>query len=653
MSSKDSRDKVRRAAGSIVRKGGAAREITVPSMSNRRVVSDAEQTPAFVTELVSQRGVAPDPYEDDPEARALALSPLLDGDRPFGLLRMGSEWLGRSGNEKLNFLLSLADPEATIQALAQEEFVFLAKDIGSADSAALLTLASPAQLQATVDLDAWRLDRMDRERFARWFTVCSQAGETAIDRFVSAQQSGVLTLFLAASVQVFENREDADEVMPEDAEIFSSPDGAFLLAADPNDKFLPVIRELLSSVYRIGVEHGRKIVRACRWELPTPLEEHLRDDRGRRVEGYGFMSRHEARQAYEPLDVATVRARLDASLADATKPRPDQLRRFIDDVPRTGLAMVGLDDGRLIGRALAVLDDNERARLEIGLTRLAYRVQSARAESSAEIDELSTWTRHALSTCDIGLAEIAGDRLEVAVAALRHLPVLELFRCGHGLTIGLHHSARRIRRALGGNDAMGLLDDDGADILRSLLQGMPERIVEGSGRLSQDGTITTRPFETLAEVQQVRGRLQRMRVAINLVTGLAGEVPLAAAASVSAQMISHTAGDLRLSSLVGTAIAFTVLDGVPKLEALTGAEVQKLLKTAFEDGPSGRKVRADLRAALTKALLSSPHVAEEDVTALEDVLELVLARFDAELGRLDYDKAVDPRFAGTAIAIKQ
>ena len=254
--SNDNRDKVRRAAGSIVRKGGAARAITVPSKSNRRVVSDAEQTPALVVELVAQRGTAPDPYEDDAEARALALAPLLDGDRPFGLLRMGSEWLGRSGNEKLNFLLSLPDPEATIQALAQEEFVFLAKDIGTADSAALLTLASPGQLQATVDLDGWRLDRMDRDRFARWFTVCSQAGEIAIDRFVASQQSGLLTLFMAASIRVFENREDAEELMPEDAEIFSSPDNAFLLAADPNDRFLPVIRDLIASLYRIGVEHA-------------------------------------------------------------------------------------------------------------------------------------------------------------------------------------------------------------------------------------------------------------------------------------------------------------------------------------------------------------------------------------------------------------
>ena len=229
MSGRNPRDKLRRAVGSLARKkGSAARQLRKPAAPRPRVVDDESQSPPRVVERLVALGVAPDPYEGEEQARALALAPLLDGDNAFGLLRLGASWRARSGNEKLDFLLALPDPEATVQALAAEEFVFLAKDIGTADTAALLTLASPAQLQATIDLDSWRHDLFDRERFAHWVAVCAQAGEMALDRFIASQQSAVLTCFLGGSVQVFENREDADEAIPMGQEVFSSPDGAFL-----------------------------------------------------------------------------------------------------------------------------------------------------------------------------------------------------------------------------------------------------------------------------------------------------------------------------------------------------------------------------------------------------------------------------------------
>ena len=652
------RDKVRRAVGAVVRKKGAEQRLRAPARPIVRVVSDEQQLPSRVVAQVETLSAAPDPYEGEPQARALALSALMDDERAadgasFGLLRLGASWRQRSGNEKLELLLSLPDPEATIQALSSDEFVFLAMDIGTNDSAALMTLASPAQMQATVDLDSWRMDRMDRERFAHWVAVCAQAGEMALDRFIASQQAAILTLFLAGSVQVFENREDADEVIPVGREVFSSPDGAFLVAADANDPLLPMIRLVIASVYRIDLEHGRKIVRAVRWELASPMEEQLREDRERRLAEHGFMSRFEAREAYRPADLEQLRAQLDASATDAEKPRPAQLRPMMADISRTVLAISGLDSGRILARALAAMSPAERARLETALTRLAYQLQSARADRASEIDALHAWTRHALATCDMGLQRLAGSQVELAVAALRHLPVLELFRAGHGAVVALHHLARRVRHALGGDAGLDLLDGDAADTIRGLVRGLPERAVQiGSDEQGQP-QVVTRPFETLEEVAAVRAALGQVQVANKLVADLGGAPVAQVAAALAEEVDPHVAADLKLSSLVGTAIAWTVLEGAPRVEALAAADVQRLLALAFEEDGRGRRVRGELRKALSRALLSNPQVAEADLPALEALLAHVLQRFDSELGGLDPTTSVDPRFIGTAVAVRR
>lgn len=629
---------------------------TDKTLVRHRAFDDDDQTPERVIGVVELGGVAPDPYEDDPQARALALAPLLAGESAFALSRFGSDWSARTGTEKLDFLLGLPDPEATVQALACEEFAFLANDIGMADSAALLTLASPAQLQAVIDLDAWRGDTFEPRRFGHWLSVAAQAGTDTVDRLVASQPAGIATAVLTSVLTVYETAEEAEELGLPDHEQFLSPDSAFMLAADSDDPQLPTVRALLDSLYRIDIVHARKALRACRWELPSALESDLLDDRAKRIANHGFMGQTEARRIYEFVDPQVIREQMHALLATDAAPQPAKVRRYHGgDVPRTGLAMRNWPRGAFLSRAVERCSPEDQGRLEIAFTRLAYRIHAARAAGAADIDELPRWTRHALSTCDIGLEFLSDGDQQLAVTALTHLPVIDLFRAGHGLVVRLHHAARRLRRDLGGNDGVALIDGDGPQHLRGLLGALPERWSAGmSGQLddeTDEPQDVTQPFESIEQVHAAGRELASIRAAAGLVQRITGQPPAAVVAAIQSQLPGGVAHDVRLSSLVGTAIARTVLGGAPGCEPLLAAELQRLLAIMF-DGPSNRRrVRDDVRAALSRSLLSSPHLSDAEVEALSELVATVIARFDDELGGLSASERPDPEFVGTALLV--
>ncbi len=610
-----------------------------------------------IAAAVQRDGIAPDPYEDHPQARLLALGDLVQSERAFGLGRMprGFAWL--SGAEKLDLLLDLTDPKGTVQALACEEFVFLIKDIGLVDAGPLMSLASPRQLQATIDMDGWRGDSIDRLNMAHWMAVALTAGVEVVDRFVASVSDEIWTLLLARSLQVFETAEEAEDNADPDGEIFSTPGMDLVLAALPDDPLLPAIRATIEALYRGSVERGRRVVRAIRWELPAQLEEETYGHRNLRIADYGFMSSSAAREFYAYVDPDKEKVRLFDTI-HGEKEGGASARPFVAaaEPPRTGLALVGYQEEGLLGRALQACPDNHQARLHHALVRLAYRAQSARATGLAEFDELSVWSRHALTTCDMGLGYLSDGQLEVATMLLQVEPLDRIFQVGHALVVRLHHRARATRRLLGGAAGVELLEVEDAALLKGLLRPLPERGVprsEAEPMERQDQpTVLFRPFETLSELRATSDRLSAVSAVARLLTGLSEDALAVTRDRLAAEMSEHQRTDLRLTSMLATAIAWTVLEGAPQLEALSVEQGQLFLQRAFESTSTGRRIAGPLRKALSRSLLAAPEIEESEIADLEEFVQRTLDRLDQELGGLDPSASFDARFVGAAVVLK-
>ena len=618
-----------------------------------------------IGDLVRMTYVAPDPYEEFPTERGIALAPLLaQGEQGFGLSRMPPDFHRMSGTDKLDFLLDLPDPALTLQALPAEEFTFLLKDIGLSDGAALMSLASPRQMQTLVDLDVWDGDVLDRRRFAHLLAVAVSANQETVDRFLASQEDALLCTFVSASARVYETAEEADELLPEDWESFISPDGCMVVGVPMDDDALAPIRIILESVYRIDLVRGRRILRATRWELPTSMAEDLYETRNKRNVTHGFPAREEAMGVYAFVPPAEARTQADALLAGERAEIGEALP-FVPEAlaARADIALHGLGRAPFLAQAVALCSDEETARLQLAMVQLAYRLQAARARRPSETEELRGWSRHALLTADMGLSWLARDDVERGAALLRLMPLGELFTVGHSLVVMLHHRALRLRRQLGGR--LELAGPELGLLLAGLCRPLPGRPIprpigaaqDLDGLRLADGEDEEaqlpqfRPFERRAEIDEAGAVLAGVEAAVGVLEGLGDHHLKAAVARLSLEMADGVDEELELTSLLATAIAWTVLEGQPRLAALPPDAAKRFLTDAFT-GPVGqRRVNPSLRDALSRSLLANPGLSDAEVAPLENFLARTLDRLDAELGGLDPAAELDPRFAGTALVL--
>ncbi len=617
-------------------------------------------------QLVAVQGLAHDPYEGRAEARRSALAQIATARQTaFGLSRLTIDYVRLSGAEKLDVLFALADPQSAIQALSGEEFVFLVKDIGLNDSADLMAFASPRQLQACIDLDAWVGDVLDLEAVAQWVAVCSEAGTDTLDRFIRSQEDGVLCHYLISQLMVIEDLENADEQLPDDWDFFHSPDQTMIIAMPPGLADPLALRAVIDSLYRHSTVRARGILRATRFELPENLGEDAFDERNRRIEIWGFLPRHEALHMYTFREPYAWRDEVRATFTGAQPLEGDGPGPYLpDEEPdRLGLVLRGEDAGGFLGEALLRCPAQHQQRLQLAFVRLAYQALAAREERPAEIDALANWSRHALRTCEMGLVHLSSGDLRLAAMLLQHMFVVDLFRAGHSLVLLLHHAARDLRRRLGGQQRLALLDPPDDSLLEGLLRPLPMlaagvlgSVVGATGHASElvgDGAAISsfRPFERFADIEAARARLHGLRATVLLLDRLAaGDLP-AAIARLEAAVDPSVVGDLRLSTLLGTALAWQILDGSPLLVALPIADLRRFLRLAFE-GPVGhREVRILLRERLAQVPDAVPGLSEHEVAGLQRLIERVLVRLAEELGGLDPREAIEAAWIGTALAV--
>ena len=579
---------------------------------------------------VPQAGEATDPFADQPEARQRALAPLLDrGGR--NLTWSSLRFLRGTGDEKLDLILSLPDPARAVQAMAPEEFVLLIKEIGLTDAGDLLALASPRQLQTTLDLDAWLAGELDTMAVSEWLMTAEDAGKDVVDRFTAAQDDGLLSFYLSQSLNVvILTEDDMEGDYPDDAEVFTSPDGAFQLIANADDPNLTAVRQVLASVWRQSAARGRALLLATRWELPAQLEEDVLQLRNARLEEIGFLDREEALQLYGYRDAHAWKAALHARYRGTAAAEPETLQPYLpEDVPvRLGLALREVRDTGFLGRVMAHLPEAEVVRMRLGLVRLGYAVQSARAERPSAVDELSRWSRHALMTASMALEFLSDADVTYAGLLLTVASLKDLFTAGHSLVLVEAQRARKLRQQLGGSTGIDRLEPADAQLVRGLTLAFPQY---GRDNLSE-------PVATLDELAAIRHQLAAVVAVVRMAQTLSGgDLPSTA--------------PVPLRALVGTAIAWQLVTGVPQLAPLDRATFQAFLQRGF-DGPRGnRVVRNDLRQALIRALLTRPDLGDDDVVALTAFLETTLDRLADELGGLDPESPIDLRYVGEGLRV--
>ena len=537
--------------------------------------------------------------------------------------------LALPARERLEVLLHAPKPMRAVRALPDADLYLTARELGPADALPLLALASAAQLQHVLDLEAWRHDVFDPDRAGAWVALLLEAGEPVVVRFLQSADDELLALLFQRWLQVRQLDTDEDPSVhgsghteAGDERGLLSPDGAHLFKPRIAEHG-PAVQRIAATFFHAQQERYFRTVQSALWELPSELDEQALRWRQSRLEEHGYLPFEDALTAYH----APV-----ASLQHAQPLAPEDRDGIA--APRTTL--LHLAEGNLLARAAAQVEDPARETVLHGIASLASRLVVADGADLGDPDAHRAALRRAGAYAGLGLQARGARSEEVAARLLTEVPVLELFREGFARVAELRDRGRRLVREGWPSRhprALELLDAPMRPRLQALLGPRPLYVPAPD----EQEPAGLRDFRTLEEVEETRlsvdlaetlGRVLVERVGLDLQAVLARQAPT-------------ESGAPRLSTLWLTALAWQVTRGELRGDPLPADGAAQFLRAVRSgEGPAATE---RLVGVLETELALPPR----EAAALRAFGRACLDRLAEETGGLDPARPLDPRTVAT------
>ncbi|HEX2485520.1 MAG TPA: DUF6178 family protein [Myxococcota bacterium] len=349
-------------------------------------------------------------------------------------------------------LLELApQPERLIPALPEGELAFTAKALGLADAPWVLAHATPEQVVACVDLDAWagNAHAPDPERLGAWISALAEAGEEPFLRGVQALDAELLVLWLRERAEVWLKSDEGFEPPPGARTL----DGQFYFSARGSGDDLAEIEKLLDALFREDYWSYFRLLQGVMWELESDAQEWALRWRTGRLQDLGFPTWEEAMATY---GVLSPRARDELPPAPSAGPDVDwRLPIWMPRLPLSASAQHSLF------RALAALGEDERRPQLLAVLALANRVAVADQLPLGDAETVPLALDKAVRLASRGLDHLAARHGLDPAGVLRRAGVEHLFRVGHSLERAEAAPANEERPASG--EPAGLSEEERID----------------------------------------------------------------------------------------------------------------------------------------------------------------------------------------------
>jgi hypothetical protein len=320
-------------------------------------------------------------------------------------------------------LLDLLErPELVIPELPEGELCFTAKALGLADAGWLLRHATPEQVVACVDLDAWANDVPDCAALDAWFASFADAGPETLLGAAHALDPETLVLYLKERIEVVMKTEEQGWEPPVGAR---TVEGQFYFRARRERDDLAEVEMLLRCLFESDYWLYFRLLQGVIWELRTETEEWALRWRSGRLEDLGFPSWNEAMGIY-----GYVRPEERAALPASTARLPSgrwHLPVWVPSLP------VGSEARHSLFRAIARLGEQEREACFYALVALANKVAVADRLPLGEAESIPAALEKAAGEASCGLDFIAGENRIDPVEVLRRVSLERLFRVGASL----------------------------------------------------------------------------------------------------------------------------------------------------------------------------------------------------------------------------
>jgi hypothetical protein len=539
--------------------------------------------------------------------------------------RIRAQLAGPRGYRRIDALLSLDDAAGAIAALAPSEVFELVHEVGFEDAADLIHLATPAQIQGCLDLDAWAADQLEVAPMRPWLSSIMDAGFEKIGEVWGELDVELRALIFQREVKIYDVTLGEGPEEDNDEPIMTTSDGFFLLELRGDDESQRMIMRLVEDLYRANADLARHTIMAARSELPSELEEQSYRWRSGRLADVGYVDFYEALDLFRPLDPAQVR------IGEGT-----QAREAIGEPAEHRLPVAIAEQvlGRsFLTRALAAVGDPADAeQLEIGLAVLVNKVLAAGRAKPGQAEVVQRGALYASATLSLGLETVARGDVERGALALTSVGLERLFRVGYTVTQKL----ARLAVALAP---------------RSITAGSPARELVSAlcsprplfARAADDPPVPgVRPFEAVADLRRAGELLTQLTVRVALVESLGVDVlAMGQAPEPRPSLDDH----------IRTAIARVAGGGELGGDALTQRELTQLRDHGMAAGKLTPRARNAALATVRGLLGASQLEASGPIVAR--LVEGWIGDLEALLGDV-HDAEIDPRFVeGVLVEVRR
>ncbi|HKV53607.1 MAG TPA: DUF6178 family protein [Candidatus Binataceae bacterium] len=538
---------------------------------------------------------------------------------------------GLPARQKRDLILSAPEAERLVQSFAPETLFYTLKEIGVADAGDLLSLAIPEQIRWLFDLDCWQKDRPDLGRMREWVEALSEAGRKRLADGLMGIDLELVSLLLRQYIRV--HRLDEPQAMDDaPSNRFVQFDEHYLIESIRYDNIHQYLLEFLEEAFERDYKYFAALMEEIYWGVEAELEEQAYQFRGARLADHGFPDYFDAQAVFsyiDPRKFLEIRSEYVPPVrdaADGNESLPPEMAPVLDG-PANSLFNTALTAG-------FAAQGQRQLRSEMAM--VSNQVLVARGIDFGDPEAVRVAVEMTHDYLNLGLENLAGGDLGVAIEHLRATHLQLLFRLGVSLTIELRKRAEAVIAQLGFADGrtreIPYLDSPFREALAGFLQRQPQF----HGVLDGNGSVASRYFHSMRDLHLGYALLEQIEAIRELFRKLIG-LDIA-----SARFRANIAGhDIRLSQILLTLLARQALDGrlvFEPIEPARLAETRATIMTTSRPARLSEEFRESVRFVMDTRL------DEELRTRSADFITSCLNMIEEDLAELDPSQQIDARF---------
>ena len=446
--------------------------------------------------------------KSEPEKVQEIMARLSVPDQVICIMPMRSE-------EQYNLLMLSPNAREVIRSLPAEQIYQLVKEVGEQNTLAILSNATPEQIQFIFDIEWWRGDKFQPQKALDWFLLLDQCEESKIVEWFLTEEFEQKVMILQSLITIFKDDEMTNSYLEVDDLIHFTLDGIY-------DIFIkiPEAEPALRKAFKILLAEDEKVfyalLEAVIWYPVTQTVENAYRWRLSRVGEKGIPEFEEAYEVYSRLNPDSLNLPVSSD------------KEFQDENSQYPVApyfpMIDTDPSSFFGQCLAMLNDQQRFNnICWELVYLANKVMVADRADPSDLATRHEIMRKALGYINIGLELGTGEDLAKGEKLLRSAWMQSLFQVGYGNVMQLREQAHNLIKE-NGEWLETILNPIQLEHLTALVYRFPKIGVINENEEQQDekSSLSWRDFKTIKDIQVLEKYILRIKFHVRFVRKILG-----------------------------------------------------------------------------------------------------------------------------------